>query len=95
MQNLSLDSRTTLEKVEEIEARHTPQELIKFSKDTSEIRNIIKEEVGDMMTHMINMNMDTKDKIDDLYKVLGIHFKGLVGKQEVLKVRDNIYEVWT
>ena len=39
--------------------------------------------------------MDTNDKIDGLYKELGIHFKSLAGKQEVLKVRDNIYEVWT
>ena len=65
MQNLSLDHRTTKDKVEEIEARQTIQEkeLTKISKESSEIKNPLKEEFGVIITGMRNMNKDTNDKI--------------------------------
>ena len=65
MHNLSLDHRTTKDKVEEIEARQTVQEkeLTKISKESSEIKNLLKEEFGVIITGMRNMNKDTNDKI--------------------------------
>ena len=92
MKNLSLDQKTTKDK---FEARLTAQEkeLTKFSKENSEIQNLLKEGFGGIMKGMSDMNKNTNDKIEGLDKKLDSHIKGCADKQENLNVRVNIHEV--
>ena len=88
MENLSLGYRATTDKVEKIEARQTAQEkeLTKISKESSEIKNLLKEGFGGMMKGMSDMNKNTNYQIEGINKKLDSHIKGCSDKQKVIKV---------
>ena len=88
MENLSLDHKTTNDKVEKIEARQTTHEneLIKFSKENS---NIIRKFI-DRFENKMNDIWDTKKNIDNRIEGFEIkldsHIKVCADKQAVLNV---------
>ena len=86
MENLSLDQKTTKDKIDALKTAQE-KELTKFSKENSEIQNLLKEEIGSMKKGMSDMNKNTNDQIEVLNEKLDSHIKGCAGKQEEIKVR--------
>ena len=84
MENLSLDHETTKNKVEKIEARQTALEETSkiFSKETSEIKNLLIEGFSGMS----DINKDTNNKIESLNEKLHSHIKGCFNKPVNSKV---------
>ena len=88
LENLTMDHKAIKDTVEKIEACQTAQEkeLTKFSKENSEIKNLLKEGFGDMIKGICDINKNTNDKIEDLNKKLDSHIKGCADKQKIIKV---------